>query len=141
MKAKPAATPRKESGHRLDKEDHTMKALAVIAAALLSGHHHVVPTHPGRAMLETRIACAGAQHNLHLRCAPPKHELGTLNVVRLGFSTGNHVADLGVTFRRLIVVNRFGRLAGWVDWHRVSRGHLAVGTYTRRGGEETWQFS
>lgn len=116
-----------------------MKAIAIIAAALLSGHHQVVHTSSGHALFITQLACPVRRvPNYHVVCVD-----GRVEVRRLAFSAAVGVSDLPGSFRRLTVVNRFGRLAGWVDWRRsdpASPAHLAVGSMVARG-TEYWQFS
>lgn len=122
-----------------------MFRIALIIAALTSGHHHITVTQPnGAGYMTTATPCVRYRHTLR-----PQHGLivcvqdadrvvGHLDVkarfdVHATASLNGHV----IHTRRAYIYNAHGRVAGWVDW---TPGARAVGRVILRDGfGEEWQ--
>ena len=116
-----------------------MFRIALIIAALVSGHHHVTVTHQdGRGYMTTQLACT-PKDGVPLFGRPTRilcvdgHTVIKTRFARRTVSTRMGLLDV----RRAYVFNAEGRLSGWVDWTFRSRaiGHVLF----RQGLVEVWQ--
>lgn len=121
-----------------------MFRVALIIAALVSGHHHVVITHQdGKGFMATGFACSRSSQldtpRRGIVCATPRFAtLGHL-AVKSVFARTTAAANNGVAVnvRRAYIFNAKGKLAGWVDWTRGA--HLIGHVILKDGPAEAWQ--
>lgn len=117
-----------------------MFRIALIIAALVSGHHKVHVTQAdGKGYMTTSLACpvplgsnAGAGRKI---ICVNGHLVLKARISRAHPAFGQ--TGTTVTTRRASVYNAAGRLVGWVDW--TSGAHAIGHVLTRNGPSEAWQ--
>ncbi len=122
-----------------------MKALMLIAAALLGGHHQLHHQSGRLYEMTTAQQCGpgivGAPRlGYRVKCIG-----GLVTVTRLYYSPNSTAAELPGTFRTVSAYNRFGRRVGSVQWRVTGTTdgvrHLAVGVFDWATQSYDWQFS